>query len=59
MYKLIKKTTDDNDNVITPAQIKKTIPNGYIHFSESDDTSIAEEYKKWIALGNTPEPADE
>lgn len=52
MYKLIK---DPRTNQVCAIAIKDTTTS----FPISEDNSDYQEYLKWIAEGNTPEPADE
>jgi hypothetical protein len=52
MYKL-HKTTDGKDVII------KTDGNITTSFLVDSDNTDYQEYLKWIAAGNTPEPADE
>jgi len=53
MYKLI---TDSNGQVRTDCVINIDL-NAYIPFDENN--KHYQQYLKWLAEGNTPEPADE
>ena len=53
-YKLIKSSTDD-----TKTEAIETMDGNYrLVFLMVDGNSQYEEYKKWVAAGNTPEAAD-
>ena len=51
MYKLILDPTTNNIDVV-----KRIADNAYIPFDEAN--TDYQEYLKWLAEGNTPEPAD-
>lgn len=53
MYKLFKSTL--NQTVI----VKTNQDGSIISFFENSDSLYYQEYLKWLAEGNTPEPADE
>ena len=53
MYKLLK---DDFSGELKQ-MVKRTTDNAFIPFDVSN--SDYQEYLKWLAEGNTPEPADE
>lgn len=53
MYKKIK----DIDTGLEDKFIKRTSDNTFIPFDETN--TDYQEYLKWVAEGNTPEPADE
>jgi hypothetical protein len=52
MYKLIKKPKENSIQVVV-----RLIDNAHIPFDEKNRDY--QEYLKWLAEGNTPEPADE
>ena len=55
-YKLLPDTTNP-DGTSTPSEIILRIAdNTYIRMDES--VSAYQKYLKWVAEGNTPEPAD-
>ena len=53
MYKLVKTP----EGAINPLSIKRVADNAFIPF-DPDNTDY-QEYLKWLAEGNTPEPAEE
>ena len=53
MYKLVKS----NDGQVRNDCVVKIVLNMYIPFDEAN--TDYQEYLKWLAEGNTPEPADE
>ena len=53
MYKKFKNTITDQE----VSAIKRLSDNAYIPFDEAN--TDYQEYLKWVAEGNTPEPADE
>ena len=53
MYKLIEKT----DVLGTSKTIHRIVDNTFIPFDPANRDY--QEYLKWVAEGNTPEPADE
>ena len=58
-YQLIAPMLDDEGNEICPESVKRIIPNGIVGFRADDESSEGERYRKWLAAGNTPDPADE
>ena len=58
MYKLIKPSKVAIDNGVTePRTVLRIGDNSFIPFNQ--DNTDYQEYLKWLAEGNTPEPADE
>ena len=57
MYKLINQVLDSDNNVISPAMIKRTTDSSFIPKNELNIDYQA--YLEWVAEGNTPEAADE
>jgi hypothetical protein len=53
MYKLVKPMFQGSE----PKSIKRLIDNASIPFDPAN--TDYQEYLKWVAEGNTPEPADE
>jgi len=54
-YKLVR-----NEALQTVNQVKKIISDDtYTLIPFSQDNTDYQEYLEWVALGNTPEPADE
>ena len=56
MYKLIANQNRFNENLAAP-NIIRTTDNTII--PKDPDNTDYQEYLKWVAEGNTPEPADE
>jgi hypothetical protein len=56
MYKLQKTYTSLSGQVITPEGITRTSDGACIPFDNANSDYQA--YLKWVAEGNTPEPAD-
>ena len=53
MYKLAKNSIGEINSVVT-------FKNGFTYsIPMNEDNSDYQEYLKWVAEGNTPEPADE
>ena len=53
MYKLYKNSL--NEDYI----IKSNTDGSITYFAQNPDNADYQEYLKWVAEGNTPEPADE
>ena len=56
-YKLVKNLADMEPNQVRLLDDSK--PNDQTIIPFYDGNKEYEEYKKWLAEGNTPEPADE
>ena len=57
MYKLTNDIKDGDKVIIESNQVQRLSDNAYIPF-DPDNTDY-QEYLKWVAEGNEPEPADE
>jgi hypothetical protein len=53
---MYKQTRDSNNNILNNS-IKRLSDNAFIPFDPAN--TDYQEYLKWLAEGNTPEPADE
>ena len=56
MYKLINATLNPDGTVGIAAMVKRTTDSSFIPMDEAN--TDYQEYLKWLAEGNTPEPAD-
>ena len=56
MYKLINAVLNPDGTVAIAAMIKRTTDSSFI--PKSEENTDYQKYLKWIAAGNTPDPAD-
>lgn len=56
MYKLINAVLNPDGTVGIAAMVKRTTDSSFIPMDEAN--TDYQEYLKWLAEGNTPDPAD-
>jgi hypothetical protein len=56
MYKLLNPVLNPDNSIAIPAMVLKINTSSYIPMSE--DNTDYQAYLKWVAEGNTPDPAE-